>query len=1063
MNHPIKRHSSYPQTGSTFRFWVWGLLLAIFWAFPANSHAAKKTLGTLRRWDFNSAKELEDFTPGGTLKNLNVADGKLQLMLEDEDGFLIAPPLDVPLDHCFIRIRMKCNKVGMTEVYWSTDGNKNFPWYQRHIKLTPGTSARPDDRTDDGFVIYELPIGTSSDTCKQLTGFRIDPFNDTQNAVIEIDYIELIRQPPVLDVNFTTTMHQVDLNSRVPMRFIIKQVAGINTHEKYKITLPQTPPEKITIPESRHFGTVSDIRFRKAGVNHLRATMHTATDKLLYDFETSVIVGKQERLPLIAGLRSDRLAVDFIPTPDSKHLAAARWHIVDETGNRQPAGWLLPLCQLTVQQPDGRMIRRQPIMKLVEHSKRAARLTGHSEDLAGWKINVELQIAQKNNLEYIEVEAILQPPADGKLLEFSGPVLRTGNGSQDPLDRFGIFGGIEFLEPGWRSSSEHAVGEDFADRWSPHPFKIALPMMAIEAQRVTTCLFWHPMQKWDGTAAMPTAIFASPNFIDSQPNHLMKLSVPSIPVWMEENESMARRPYHTRSGQQLKLQYALHADTNLPAAMASKRWYEIINIPAHPPQVHDDRTTYDLIARNFGETIYWPQENGWRPHWYKETESKFLGHFAGELIAHALETGNKQWIEKTGLDGRFIIDVVGTLNAMLNGGSRSHANYRLRDMRPDGTWPFFNTARSIEQSTKASRGRYDSFGDDGSTCLGVCLQSAYPIIKYALYSGEQKYVDASVKALETMTQFRVPRGAQTWELHKDIPDIRASALAVQAYLYGYRITGDRRWLEEASYWAYAGLPFIYSWHVPMEWTMGSMWATPDRITAHCQPIPFSEGFQNPQRQVTPFGTIPVMGPTWYAINWFGVIVQWCGLEWAYHVRNLVEEEPDPFLRYIADGVVASGLQQMFDKSPYTGLFPDVWDTFENRAHGPFISSYWPLRCLQAQDRIPRWTKSWTRVLRNDFPKAQWFISGWGQPVSLSRPTQTNPWTVKVRYLIGQDNELVVFGVQSPKNVRVDQTILPQQQPKALLKYPGWKYDHDRQALMIRFRHTNEVSEIRVDW
>ena len=65
------------------------------------------------------------------------------------------------------------------------------------------------------------------------------------------------------------------------------------------------------------------------------------------------------------------------------------------------------------------------------------------------------------------------------------------------------------------------------------------------------------------------------------------------------------------------------------------------------------------------------------------------------------------------------------------------------------------------------------------------------------------------RALEAMRRFRVPRGAQVWEVHQEIPDIRAAALAVEAYQKAYEITGDSRYLDDASYWAWTGVPFIY--------------------------------------------------------------------------------------------------------------------------------------------------------------------------------------------------------------------------------------------------------------
>ena len=54
-------------------------------------------------------------------------------------------------------------------------------------------------------------------------------------------------------------------------------------------------------------------------------------------------------------------------------------------------------------------------------------------------------------------------------------------------------------------------------------------------------------------------------------------------------------------------------------------------------------------------------------------------------------------------------------------------------------------------------------------------------------------------------------------------------------------------------------------------------------------------------------------------NWYGVIVQWVGLEWADQVIRLDAIRHDPLLRYIADGVVASGL----DRAGVLTMFIDI--------------------------------------------------------------------------------------------------------------------------------------------
>jgi hypothetical protein len=301
-------------------------------------------------------------------------------------------------------------------------------------------------------------------------------------------------------------------------------------------------------------------------------------------------------------------------------------------------------------------------------------------------------------------------------------------------------------------------------------------------------------------------------------------------------------------------------------------------------------------------------------------------------------------------------------------------------------------------------------------------------------------------------------------VHQQIPDIRAAALAVEAYRIGYHLTGDARWLDDASYWAWAGVPFLYSWHVPVERKEGSLVASRDRDDWNRSSMPLGEGFQNPDRRVTPFATVPVLGPTFYVINWFGVVVQWCGLEWAWKVIELDEDRPDPLLRYVADGVVASGLQQLFDRPPWVGLYPDVWDTQGNIAHGAFICAMLPMNCLRAQGRLPRWAKVWTRVLRGGKGTRRWHVSGWGKPISLPPPGNDPSWTATLAFPSGQPNELILAGVEQPERVQVDRDLLDRVAPGAKAEAEGhWRYDPDRRAVVIRFRQPAPRSNVRISW
>jgi hypothetical protein len=1056
-------------------------LLSLLWVAVHGSVAAAGEPELLQRWDFANVRSADDWRVGNHLKDLSLVGGRLRMTITGPDAFLYAPPVDLPLDGCLIRLKLRSNRGGDTQIYWQTNdcpGYTEARQTTRSIVRSAPPGAPPDALCE--FTTIEFPLGGPADAGRRLTGFRIDPFNGNNDGLVEIQSVEVLRMPPVWDVRFSSLAHVCPVGSQVESRLTVRQTGGQAATAVCDVTSPGNQRQQLRAVSTRPAALIAKTPLDRPGVHRLQTKIEAPQANLHYDLVASVVAGQAEQLPVEGSMELERFRLDFLRDVGGKGVSAARWQIPDRQGRWHLAGWLLPLAELTVLQPDGTVVRRQPAMKIMESSDRYSRtiLSGDIDDLPGWSVEMKFLRGRDKLPAWFDVTAWLTGPEGGKLLDFSAPVVladrdawqkasatRPAGSTDRPdlLDRYGIFGGLEFLEPGWRSSSDRAVGDRFADRWTPHPFKITLPVMAIEAGGVTTALMWQPGSERMVDNIMPAATFASPNFLDDQPNHLMKLSAPTIPRWRNENGLMASTPFNMTAKRLVSLGCSLYAEMGLSAVMTARRWYQVYQIPLPPPSPHDDKATYDLLAEHFGQTMYWPKEKGWRHYWYLDKNSGPVPFMIAELTAHALTTGEKKWVERTGIAGRSIIDTLGPLSSRLSG-VHAAAKAAIASMHADGTWLFLNTPKARQQAREFTNGKYDSLGEDNSTSLGTCVQAALPILHAALLTGQDEYVQASVKALNAMRQFRVPRGAQVWEVHKDIPDIRAAALAVEAFHIGAQITGDRSYYDDAAYWAWAGVPFLYSWHVPIEQTPGTVVASHDRDDWNRSALPLHEAFQNPNRQITPFATVPVLGPTFYVVNWFGVVVQWCGLEWAWKVIELDRDSPDWMLRQVADGVVRSGLQQMYDRPPWTGLYPDVWDLQTNRAQGAFICAQLPLACLQAQGHVPPWTKTWTRVVPAYGQRRFWHVSGWGQPAGLAPPNSLASWSVSLDYLPGQPNELIIAGPPRPRAVRLDdKTLEPFAPAKPNRTAVGWRYDEACPAIMLRFIQPAPQAEIQVEW
>jgi len=173
----------------------------------------------------------------------------------------------------------------------------------------------------------------------------------------------------------------------------------------------------------------------------------------------------------------------------------------------------------------------------------------------------------------------------------------------------------------------------------------------------------------------------------------------------------------------------------------------------------------------------------------------------------------------------------------------------------------------------------------------------------------------------------VPRGAQTWEIPLHTPDIMASAHMVRAYVLGYHLSGKQAYLDQARYWAWTGVPFVY--------------------------------LVNPTEQaIGPYATIAVLGAThWQAPVWMGQPVQWCGLVYGDALQLLAEVDPGGPWRRLSRGITRCGLQMVWPQSDTErqGLLPDYFLLKAQVSDGPAINpGTVGARMPEAFDHVPHY-------------------------------------------------------------------------------------------------------------
>jgi hypothetical protein len=531
-------------------------------------------------------------------------------------------------------------------------------------------------------------------------------------------------------------------------------------------------------------------------------------------------------------------------------------------------------------------------------------------DGARWQIE---QRFASNSPNAIAVETRVSADRDRSLLHLPAFTLLAGAGSHGTNKSQGLLAGLEYLE-NEPSSSELDVIGTAARRLVPDGKKITLPLMAIAASNHCLGLIWEPQSDL-------APVFDSPDRQFNSGGHLLGLLCPGSDGWSRDEGSLL--PYWPRvlhSNETLVARCTIvagHGDTVIPAV---RQYVDLHGLPAMPPAA--------LTASNYFRNA---------AHAWLDSDIRTNG-----LIRHAVWPGFgpgpaadaavwMRWLAERVNDASLsaqLSNVAATVLAQvptvyINSYGVGHVRYPL---------PALIFGAVLQNATQAGTdaqnllGRFQPDGsvlyvppdggpDLGSThyapdANGLTAGVVLSLLDNALFSGDRALIDAGLGQLRALGKFRhtVPRGAQTWEVPLHTPDILASAYLVLAHLRGYEITGDPDLLEQARYWAWTGVPFVY--------------LTP--------PVPDAVGL---------YATIPVFGATQWVGSWFGRPVQWCGLVYAEALHQLARLDPAGPWRQIADGIAASGTQQSWPPTnpALQGLLPDFYLLQEQVSDGPAIN------------------------------------------------------------------------------------------------------------------------------
>ncbi len=513
----------------------------------------------------------------------------------------------------------------------------------------------------------------------------------------------------------------------------------------------------------------------------------------------------------------------------------------------------------------------------------------------------------------IVVETAVTVDRDTDVLSLPWLTLFPGLGTFAARKTQGLFAGLEYLadEP---SSSEADITTPEHIRRVPDPVKITFPLMAIAHDDRYIGLIWEPS---DAVAA----IFDSPDRLYNSGAHVMALTGPGISEGRFENALAAHTPLKLAANQPLRMRAILIGGKGRTIVPAVQKYVEIRGLPSIPTVEDGFDAAVKLLAHGWLDSTI--NEGGIFRHavWGGSFRAGPAGDalmYMDWLVNHAKDPD----LAKRLAEGRDL-----GVTRMPRG--QPYASTVSHTRTPTAPFVFGGVYPYIDQRLAEAEGLLTHFDKRGIKLYrpgkvdyarthfarhanGHASVDVVKILEAATLSADPELIEQGLTLLDKQTSLyanTVPRGAQVWEVPLHTPDILASAHMVKAYTLGYIISGKQEYLEQARYWAWTGVPFLYL-------------ANP------------TEG------RVGPYATIAVLGATnWQAPSWFGRPVQWCGLVYGSALHLLSQYDKEGPWAKIAKGITATGLQMTWPVSDEKrqGLLPDFFYLREQLSDGPAIN------------------------------------------------------------------------------------------------------------------------------
>jgi len=514
----------------------------------------------------------------------------------------------------------------------------------------------------------------------------------------------------------------------------------------------------------------------------------------------------------------------------------------------------------------------------------------------------------------IVVESRFEVDADRDVIYLPWLTVYCGLGTFGGHKTQAVFPGLEYLEDEFSSSQADIRTPDHVRRM-PDPVKVTFPLMALVAQGTYMGLIWEP-------SALASPLFDSPDRMTGTDAHVMAVTGPAVGRLRFENTLAAHSPMRLGKGQTLSTRVTIIGGRGDTVAPAVQHYVTLCGMPDLPSWKGGLQSAAELLSHGWIDSEI--REGGLFRHavWgdsfrpgaaadaamYMDWLAALLdpNHAAvidalkatRDLAHSALSDGDPYASAVSHVRLPVAPLVFGRVEAFVRG-KVDHARRLLKGFDEHGIKIYMPGKTDYGTTHFARHANGYSAGD-----LAAILEAA-------TLSGQVGLTRDAIDLLDRQTaayRGTVPRGAQTWEVPLHTPDILASAYMTRAYCLGYILSGRQEHLDQARYWAWTGVPFVY--------------------------------LVNPtEGEVGRYATIPVFGATDWQGSWFGRPVQWCGLVYASALHLLSRYDPTGPWAQVAKGITLTGLQMSWpttDKARQ-GLLPDFYHLNGQISDGPAIN------------------------------------------------------------------------------------------------------------------------------